>query len=181
MQGNHNALALLQDKSVSAIAPVLSFPRWNEPFSLDRDACGMKVWSDVMQKQPDGTKSYLAFVEGVGHHRKTSNTIHQDCLAVVWTVLLSRLYLEGQYLNSCMDHNALRWNLNIADAIDYLVRRRHRFLEIYGHVVPIVYIKIQATDALWWLDDRNGYYIFRRWLIGVDYVIRQKPRREGQR
>lgn len=63
-------------------------------------------------------------------------------------MLLSRLYLEGNRLTIRINHDPLKWNLNLSKCTDYIARRRHRLSEFDFDGIHRAGVKNQAADAL---------------------------------
>lgn len=70
------------------------------------------------------------------------------CLAVIWALLLLRLYLEGPQFNIRADHDALRGTLDMTDANDKLARWRLHLLEFDFEIVHRARTKHQAVRVL---------------------------------
>lgn len=79
---------------------------------------------------------------------------HQDCLAVVWAVLLLWLYLEGRRYTVCTDHEALKWILCLMDLTEELAPWA---LRLSKFEFDRVCIKYQATDPLLCLKTTGEY------------------------
>lgn len=104
-QNEPNALETLREKLVSA--PVLVSSRGNEHLSHDTGSYD-KYYVVSMQEPPDRTKRPSSFCsETLNTAEQNYDTTRQECLAVVWALLLSRLYLKGQKVTIRTYHGAL--------------------------------------------------------------------------
>ena len=129
--------------------PVLALPRANAPFLLETDASKVQVGCVLTQEQPDG------FYQPIGHWSRSLNdternydTTERECLAVLWSILQLRPYLERTHFVVRTDHDALRWLLNLTDASGKLQRWRLRLAEFSFEVVHRPGRVHQAADAL---------------------------------
>lgn len=80
------------------------------------------------------------------------DTTYREWLAVVWAVLILRLYLEGSQFTIWTDHHALNCILNLADVTEKLAKRHLRLIEYSINKVQRALVAHQAADALWRLN-----------------------------
>lgn len=103
----------------------------------------------LLQKQPDETDRPIIYWScSLNDPKSTYNTTHTECLAVVWALLLLRLYLEGSLPTARTDHDALDWELNTTDCTVISARWRLRLFEFESDVVHHAGIKHQPADEL---------------------------------
>ena len=90
-------------------APVLSFPRFDQEFTLDVDASAIGLGA-VLSQEVHGVEQVVAYAS-----RTLSKAERQYCatrremLALVWGTRQFRPYLYGRRFRVRTDHNALRW------------------------------------------------------------------------
>ena len=104
--------------------PVLALPKLQGRYTIDTDACNTQVGCVLLQEQ-EGEKT----PNPVGYWSRTLSpaeqnytTTEQECLAVVWSVLMLRPYLEGQEFTIRTDHDSLKWLMALSDASGRLQR-----------------------------------------------------------
>ena len=89
--------------------PVLSFPRFDQEFTLDVDASAIGLGA-VLSQEVQGVEQVVAYAS-----RTLSKAERQYCatrremLALVWGTRQFRPYLYGRRFRVRTDHNALRW------------------------------------------------------------------------
>ena len=93
---------------------ILALPWRGRKYILDVNTCGMQVGAALLHKQDDGKLQPVAYIS----RRLATNELpygvtEKDCLAFVWASLKLCPYLEGDRFLVCMDHDCLRWILNI--------------------------------------------------------------------
>jgi RNase H-like domain found in reverse transcriptase len=82
------------------------------------------------QAQPDGVNHPVGYwSRGLTGAERNYSTTEKLCLAIVWSILHLRLYLESRNFVVRTDHNSLRWVLNLADAQGRLSLWSLRLLE----------------------------------------------------
>ena len=110
--------------------PILALPRKEGMFTLDTDASNEQIGCCLFQTQPDGANHPVGYwSRGLTRAEKNYSTTEKECLAIVWSILHLRPYLESRHFVVRTDHNSLRWVLNLADAQGRLARWRLRLLE----------------------------------------------------
>lgn len=62
------------------------------------------------------------WLQAIIEQERNLDTIHPECLAEEWAILLLRSHVEGARLTLRTDHHALLWILNVADATGNLAR-----------------------------------------------------------
>ena len=130
--------------------PILALPKGSKPYRLETDACDHQVGCVLTQEQDD-PKDYRPigyWSRSLTKAEKNYSATERECLAIVWSVLLLRPYLEGAPFVIRTDHDSLRWLLNIADVSGRLARWRLRLSEFDFEVVHRPGVKHQAADAL---------------------------------
>ena len=117
--------------------PILALPKGSKPYRLETDACDHQVGCVLTQEQDD-PKDYRPigyWSRSLTKAEKNYSATERECLAIVWSVLLLRPYLEGAPFVIRTDHDSLRWLLNIADVSGRLARWRLRLSEFDFEVV----------------------------------------------
>ena len=115
--------------------PILALPKQKGYYKLDTDACEHQVGCTLLHDQ--GESGYVPmgyWIRALKKQERDYTTTENECLAIVWAILLLWPYLEGQRCTVRTDHDSLRWVLNLADAKGRLARRRLRLSE-YDFVV----------------------------------------------
>ena len=129
--------------------PILALPKRDGQYKLDTDACDTQVGSTLLQDQGGGEFHPVGYwSRALTKQERDYTTTEKECLAIVWSILLLRPYLEGQRFTVRTDHDSLRWVLNLADAKGRLARWRLRLSEFDFDVEHRAGIKHQAADAL---------------------------------
>ena len=130
--------------------PILALPKVGKKYIVETDACDEQVGCVLLQEQ-DTEGDFRP----IGYWSRTLNpaernytTTERECLAIVWSILMLRPYIEGTRFTVRTDHDSLRWLLNLADASGRLARWRLRLAEYEYDVVHRPGIKHQAPDAL---------------------------------
>lgn len=76
----------------------------------------------------------------------------QDCLAIMWAILLLRLYLYGKHFEVRRDHGSLRWMMNIETPSRRLSQWNLRLQEFDYDVIYRPCIKHLSPNGLSRLD-----------------------------
>ncbi len=80
--------------------------------TLDTDASDYQLGCCLQQDQPDGSRLLIGYwSRSLDDAQKNYHTTENECLAIVWSILLLRPYLEGVQFTVRTDHHALRWVL----------------------------------------------------------------------
>ena len=129
--------------------PILALPKRDGQYKLDTDACDTQVGSTLLQDQGGGDFHPVGYwSRALTKQEREYTTTEKECLAIVWSILLLRPYLEGQRFTVRTDHDSLKWVLNLADAKGRLARWRLRLSEFDFDVEHRAGVKHQAADAL---------------------------------
>ncbi len=112
--------------------PVLALPRREGYFTLDTDATETQLGSCLLQDQQTGDRMPVGYwSRSLTPAEKNYSTTEKECLAVVWSVLMLRPYLEGTRFTVRTDYHALRCVLagSRTESHGRLERWRLRLLE----------------------------------------------------
>ena len=124
----YDAFSTLKKKLMSP--PILALPRPGYPYTVDTDACNTQVGCCLLQEQPDGNLHPVGYwSRTLSEPERNYSTSEQECLAIVWSLLMLRPYLEGSAFTIRTDHDPLKWLLNITDPTGRLGRWRLRLSE----------------------------------------------------
>ncbi|CAN8061912.1 unnamed protein product [Agarophyton chilense] len=130
--------------------PTLVLPKPNRPFVLGTDASDAQVGCALLQEQ-ESPKDYRPigyWTRTLTSAQRNYSTTEKECLAIVWSVLTLRPYLEGTRFTIGTDHDSLRWLLNMTDASSRLARWRLKLSECDYEITYGPGINHQAADAL---------------------------------
>ena len=108
--------------------PVLALPKVGRSYIVDTDACAYQVGCVLLQEQ-DGDerpKPIGYWSRSLSKAERNYTTTEQECLSIVWAVVILRPYLEGTEFTIRTDHDSLKWLLNLSDATGRLQRWRLR-------------------------------------------------------
>lgn len=83
-------------------------------------------------------------------------TTYREFLAVLWAVLLLRVYLKGARFTIRTNHDALRLIPNMTEATRKFARWRIRFSELYYNVFHRSGVNNQASDAFYRLERKGS-------------------------
>ncbi len=137
--------------------PILCFPQYGKPYTIDVDASKGQLGCALLQEQEDG--KFLP----VGYWSRTLNqaernysATERECLGVVWSILHLRPYLERTRFTVRTDHHALKWALFLSNAEGRLSKWRLRLAEFDFDVVYRPGVKHQVPDALSRIETTGG-------------------------
>ena len=103
-------------------APILSYPNFQERFSLYTDASNTGIGA-ILAQHINGTEKTIAFASrSLKQHERKYATIERECLALVWGIKHFRPYLYGREFDVITDHNLLKWLNNARDPNSRLSR-----------------------------------------------------------
>src|SRR5438034_8804466 len=92
------------------LAPILSYPDFELPFTLYTDASGTGLGAVLSQKQKDGKEHVISYASrSLNVHEQNYHITDQECLAIVWALKKFSHYLELQHFTVVTDHAALKW------------------------------------------------------------------------
>lgn len=131
------------------ISSVVSFAKKEGHYTLDTDSSDGQIWCVLPQKQDYNFDRPVSYSLNVLKSCESNlDTIHRECLAVVWSILLLRQFLEGTRFTVRAYHRALKWILSMADATEKLARSRLRLLEYDFKVIYRAGVRHQAADVI---------------------------------
>lgn len=134
---NRHKLHVLDTLRNALILPTmlsLTYSGGNLP--IDTDACNAQIICVLLQKQPDKTTKIFGYSSpSLTNTEKLYYTMQLECLAIVWSVLLLRTYLEVQPFTIRTNNNGLKWILNLADVTERLAYWRFHLLLFHFDVI----------------------------------------------
>ncbi|CAF5209263.1 unnamed protein product, partial [Rotaria magnacalcarata] len=107
-----NSFETLRQRLIGA--PIISYPRFDQPFILQLDASDVGLSAILAQKLIDQDGKAREHVIGYASRtlsaseRKYSPT-ERECLAIVYGCNYYRPYIEGTRFTAITDHKALKW------------------------------------------------------------------------
>ena len=130
--------------------PVLTLPRAGQSYILDTDACQTQVGCVLLQEQEDGSapKQIGYWSRTLSSAERNYTTTERECLAIVWSILMLRPYLDGSEFTIRTDHDSLKWLLNLSDASGRLQRWRLRLQEFTYDIQYRPGAQHKAADAV---------------------------------
>lgn len=149
---------MLQSKLPSP--PVLALPRLSDKFTVETDAEDQQVCCLLLKDQADGkTKPVGYWLRSFNNAEKDYSTAHSECLAVPWTVIMVRLYLEVIRFTIGTDPKALRGSLNMEYAMVKLSRWHLRLSELDLDVVNRWFPVLFGDNCPWHIQSgrRHSY------------------------
>lgn len=126
------SFAELKAKLISA--PILQYPRFNEPFILTTDASG-KALGAILSQGKIGKDLPVAYASRILNSAETRySTTERELLAVVWGVNHFKPYIFGRHFTVITDHKPLVHLKNLRDPGSRLMNMRMK-LECYDFEV----------------------------------------------
>lgn len=136
--------------------PVLQLLGRNGHFTIEKDAWNVQVGCMLFQKQLDGTKRRIRywsrFLNAV---QRAYGETHSEGYAVIWAMLLLRLYIEGKWCTFSTDHDSVKGMMKLANATGMIARWRLRLSESDFYIVHTAGIKNEASNALCRLEGQE--------------------------
>ena len=100
-------------KMLLTSTPVLAFPNFQKPFTLETDASGSGLGAVLSQHQDDNSIRPIAYASrGLQKHEQNYGISELEALAVVWATKHFHVYLYGHHCTVLTDHCALKSLLN---------------------------------------------------------------------
>ena len=101
------AMRSLKDKLTSA--PVLTYPSFNKPFTVETDACINGLGAVLQQTQDDSKLHPVAYASrSLTDAERNYSITELEVLAVVWALTRFHSYLYGQSVTVVTDHTAVK-------------------------------------------------------------------------
>ena len=96
-------------KRLLTSAPVLAYPRMEDPFVLETDASILGLGAILSQQQPDGTIHPVAYASrSLNQAERNYRITELETLAAVWAVTHFQAYLYGNSVRIYTDHSAVK-------------------------------------------------------------------------
>lgn len=103
--------------------PLLAIPRSQGSYTVDIIAYDRQVGCILLKKQPYGHDKRIGYwSRSITDTEHMHDSTHQQCLVVAWSISLFLPCLEGMRFILGATQNALKWILNLADAIGKLTQ-----------------------------------------------------------
>jgi hypothetical protein len=120
-----NAFELLRQRLVEA--PIIAYPRFDQPFILQLDASDVGLSAILVQKLIDDDNVTREHVIGYASRtlspsERNYTATERECLAIVYGCNYYRPYLEGTRFTAVTDHKALKWLHSTKDLNTRLAR-----------------------------------------------------------
>ena len=97
----------LKDKLTSA--PVLAYPSFDKPFTVETDACINRLGAVLQQTQDDSKLHPVAYTSpSLTDAERNYSITELEVLAVVWALTRFHSYLYGQSVTVVTDHTAVK-------------------------------------------------------------------------
>src|SRR5690554_5749813 len=135
-------------------APVLRYPDYTKPFSIETDASDFAIGAILSQKDEKGREYAVVFASRTlnAAERRYSAT-ERECLAVVWAVDQFQIHLGLQPFIVHTDHNPLKWLLEKTELKGKYARWALKLQEFDMEVKYRPGIKNGNTDTLSRIDE----------------------------
>lgn len=109
-------------KTMLTTAPLLQYPKWDEPFNLATDASGFAIGS-VLSQGPIGEDLPIAYASRtLNKAEQNYSVILKECLSIIWSVKHFKEYLYGRHFIIITDHRPLTYLFGIKDVSSQLMR-----------------------------------------------------------
>ena len=93
-------------------APVLSLPRFDQPFTLYTDWSSVGMGA-ILSQEANGIEKVIAFASRSCNSAESNYSSYEgEGAAVVWGVMHFRAYLQGRKFTLVTDHQPLEWLMN---------------------------------------------------------------------
>ena len=103
-------------------SPILAFPDFQKQFILYTDASDAGVGAVLAQIIDDNERVIAYASRTLKTHQKNYSITEKECLAIVEAIKHFRPYLYGKQFTVVVDHNALKWLMEIKDPSSRLTR-----------------------------------------------------------
>ena len=127
---------------------------------IDCDESKYGIGAVLLQQQDPSKPTEWATVgyysNTLSREQRNYSATERECLAVKWSVLTLRPYLEGSHFIVRTDHNSLRWMMTLNDPTGRLMRWRLRLLDFDYEVLYRSGRVHQVPDALSRLLHEDG-------------------------
>ena len=111
-------------------APVLAYPDYSKPFTLDTDASATGIGGVLSQQDSDGRERVIAYASRVLSKPERNYCVtRRELLAVVYFAQQFKPYLLGRRFTLWTDHGSLTWLKNFKEPEGQLARWLERLQE----------------------------------------------------
>ena len=125
-------------------APVLAYPRFDEPFFLETDASKKAIAAVLCQKDAQGAKHPIGYASRTTvDYEKNYGSSELECLALVYGIKQFRVYLFQQEVTVVTDHGALTCLNSARD----LPGRLHRWALQIQEINPKIVYRSGKTNG----------------------------------
>jgi hypothetical protein len=114
--------AFSQLKKCLVEAPILAYPDWTKPFTLQTDASLEGLGAVLTQNDGEGERVIAYASRSLSKAEKGYSVTELECLAVKWAIWKMRDYLEGNRFTVLTDQQALKWLNSIDNPTGRLAR-----------------------------------------------------------
>lgn len=103
--------------------PIHVFPRGNGLYTIEIDACDTQVGCILLQAQKSGAEKRFGYWSGrLSASERQPATTHKESVALLWAILLFRLYLERRWSTVRTDREDLKRLIKMSYASEKLAR-----------------------------------------------------------
>ena len=107
-ESQHNSFHSLKNHICSA--PILAYPKFDQPFVLQTDASDKGLGAVLTQFDNSGKEHVISYASrSLSDREKNYSATEKEALAVVFAVEHFRVYLLGRTFSLVTDHSALQW------------------------------------------------------------------------
>ena len=129
--------------------PILAFPDYQKPFTLDTDASNLGIGAVLSQEQDDGQERVIAYGSRVLSKAERRYCVtRRELLAVVYFLQHFRPYLLGRHFTLRSDHGSLTWLRNFKEPEGQLARWLEKLQEYDFTIVHRPGQRHSNADAL---------------------------------
>ena len=103
-------------------SPILVYPDFSIPFTLYTDASGDSIGFNLTQNQHGHERAVLYGGQNFLDTEKKYSTTEREALSVIVAIQKCQPYLLGNHFTVVVDHQVLKWLMNLRDPTGRLAR-----------------------------------------------------------